>query len=76
MPKKEVHICSFRFEDQKGLQGISWRDLEQQSLRMSSVSLQPVSRLVMQWQILTSLPNLQTPFPVFTLLQYPNLICI
>ena len=30
----------------------------------------------MQWQILTSLPNLQTPPSLFTLLRCPNLICI
>ena len=43
---------------------------------LNSVSLQSSQCLVMQWQILTSVPNLQAPFPLFTPMQYLNLICI
>lgn len=55
---------------------ISWLDLEQQSLKKNCVSLQSSQCLVMQWQILPSLPDPRAAFPLFTLTQYPNLNCI
>ena len=62
---KKEHICSSQCEDQKDLLSIS-------VLRR----LLPAVITKFRNAVANSLSNLQAPFPLFTPMQYPNLICI